>query len=289
MLSFTCHIATTYERQVPETYPGGWPNHRAPSLFFPNPRLREDDVESGDVLTKADSSTSPTLHVQTASESSVEPPSPVFNPPSKAVPEAAAFARLTMPDEEPAEEVKAVDVDQILEDLYASRDKRAEYLALRGPEACTLLDALQLVSPIRAPCSMLSHPPQWLDNNLEHKSRRKIMRLLIDVAGHSNELPHSLFVTGIDIGASRDPHSYGSFADVFRGTYENQIIAVKRLRINERGEARNDAHRVRGSAFCYTFVSLIRCTIEILQGGPCLAPAPSPEHSEVHRRGRPNV
>jgi hypothetical protein len=30
----------------------------------------------------------------------------------------------------------------------------------------------------------------------------------------------------------RDPIAHGGFADLFRGTYRNQLVAVKRLRIN---------------------------------------------------------
>jgi hypothetical protein len=98
------------------------------------------------------------------------------------------------------------------------------------------------------------------------------MRLLIDVAGKSNELPQSLFLAGVDIGAGRDPHSYGSFADVFCGSYQGQTVAVKRLRIDERGLARDNAHRV-CSQSSSALLSLIREQIDLLQGGAAVAAA----------------
>jgi hypothetical protein len=38
----------------------------------------------------------------------------------------------------------------------------------------------------------------------------------------------------VDLGLDgmRDPIAHGGFADLFRGTYRNQLVAVKRLRIN---------------------------------------------------------
>lgn len=65
----------------------------------------------------------------------------------------------------------------------------------------------------------------------------------MDIANASNELPPSLFIEGVQI-RSRDPTCFGSFADVFCGTYQGQQIALKRLRINERGRLRDEIHRV---------------------------------------------
>lgn len=55
--------------------------------------------------------------------------------------------------------------------------------------------------------------------------------LLVKLSSHSNQLPKSLFVEGIEIGHSRDPTASGGFADIFCGTYAGAKVAVKRLRI----------------------------------------------------------
>jgi hypothetical protein len=84
---------------------------------------------------------------------------------------------------------------------------------------------------------------QWLDANVKHERRRKIITLLMDVAKASNELPSSLFVAGVQI-YSPHPTMSGGFADVFKGEFAGQSIALKRLRMNVRGLERNDVHRV---------------------------------------------
>jgi hypothetical protein len=88
---------------------------------------------------------------------------------------------------------------------------------------------------------------QWLDAHPAHDYRQHMFRLMIDIASASNELPPALFITGVQM-PSRDATSTGSFADVFCGTYQGQKIALKRLRINDRGRTRNDIHQV-GSCF----------------------------------------
>jgi hypothetical protein len=75
------------------------------------------------------------------------------------------------------------------------------------------------------------------------------VRLLTEFDKH----PQPLFVTGVDTSETRHPYSAGGFADVFHGMYEGQSVAVKRLRNDERGEARDHFHRVQT-------ISLSTCT-----------------------------
>ena len=49
----------------------------------------------------------------------------------------------------------------------------------------------------------------------------------------SNELPPSLFVAGVELGPVRDPIAFGGFADIFRGSYKGQLVAIKRARVSE--------------------------------------------------------
>ena len=62
------------------------------------------------------------------------------------------------------------------------------------------------------------------------------------LAAESNELPPSLFVHGVNIGAVRDPCATGGFADIFRGSYNDREVAVKRLRISDLPKA--DTYKV---------------------------------------------
>jgi hypothetical protein len=70
-----------------------------------------------------------------------------------------------------------------------------------------------------------------------------VLKVLVYIATESNELPSGLFIRGVHID-SQCPAGCGAFADVFRGTLDGQPIAIKRLRINENGKARDNIHRV---------------------------------------------
>ena len=85
---------------------------------------------------------------------------------------------------------------------------------------------------------------QWLDLPASDDSfRRKIIYLLSRLAAASSELPPSLFVVGVELGPSRDPVAHGGFADIFRGRYKGQWVAVKRARVSKSEKAKY--HRVR--------------------------------------------
>jgi hypothetical protein len=46
----------------------------------------------------------------------------------------------------------------------------------------------------------------------------------------TKQFPSSLFVSGIDIGATRDPTRTGGMADVYKGVHRGAFVALKRLR-----------------------------------------------------------
>jgi hypothetical protein len=54
--------------------------------------------------------------------------------------------------------------------------------------------------------------------------------LLLNLASFSQRLPSSLFISGVEIGSSRDPVFQGGFSDIFMGAYEGRAIALKRPR-----------------------------------------------------------
>lgn len=78
-----------------------------------------------------------------------------------------------------------------------------------------------------------------------HACRRDAIYLLVRLATRSSILPQSLFIQDVCIGESRDPWAYGGLADIFRAKLGEQEVAVKRLRVNERGPVRAEIHRVR--------------------------------------------
>lgn len=62
------------------------------------------------------------------------------------------------------------------------------------------------------------------------QGRRQLLRLLVELAKHSNQLPTSLFVAGVTL-LSNEPCAMGGFADVFRGKLGDMTVALKRLRV----------------------------------------------------------
>lgn len=90
-----------------------------------------------------------------------------------------------------------------------------------------------------------------MDHREFHPYRRDAIYLLVRVATRSGKLPKPLFVSGVDIGESRDPWAYGGLADIFRATLDGKAVAVKRLRVNERGPVRAEIHRVGVFVYCF--------------------------------------
>jgi serine/threonine protein kinase len=86
---------------------------------------------------------------------------------------------------------------------------------------------------------------EWLDEaDRDHLLRRPVIYLLIKLASTSQQLPPSLYVTGVVIGEGRDPKRWGGFADVYLGQYEGRSVALKKLKISDWGPQRLKVHKV---------------------------------------------
>jgi hypothetical protein len=64
--------------------------------------------------------------------------------------------------------------------------------------------------------------------------RRPLLYLLLKLCSETNYLPTILFIRGVDLGSVRDPCARGGFADIYRGQYEGEEVAVKKLIFAER-------------------------------------------------------
>lgn len=79
----------------------------------------------------------------------------------------------------------------------------------------------------------------WMDKApLDHELRRDIFYLLVKLSAATNELPPCLFISGVNIGSERDPLRIGGLADVYKGTYQTRLVAIKKLRVLERSKAK---------------------------------------------------
>jgi hypothetical protein len=137
------------------------------------------------------------------------------------------------------------DVEGIVAQLEKEvREDWEHMLALKGDDARNALDTLQSVSaPHIQHLSSTEFSKQWLDENPEHVSRRRVLSLLVKIAAASNTLPSSVFVADVHLN-SCFPINNGGFADIFHGTWNGQSVALKRLRVNDCREAGGDIQEV---------------------------------------------
>lgn len=57
-----------------------------------------------------------------------------------------------------------------------------------------------------------------------------LRRLLIRLCKACRILPNSVFLTGV-VRTDRDPSAAGGYADIFKGQFGGQTVALKRLRV----------------------------------------------------------
>ncbi|EIN12457.1 kinase-like protein [Punctularia strigosozonata HHB-11173 SS5] len=73
-------------------------------------------------------------------------------------------------------------------------------------------------------------------------ARKAISQLLVRLVQQTNVLPSKLFVAGVQLH-SRDPVNAGGFADILRGSYYGQEVALKRFRIYAHSQERSAIHK----------------------------------------------
>lgn len=88
---------------------------------------------------------------------------------------------------------------------------------------------------------VLHNNPLW--NKEDRDTYRKAHRLLIQLSKACDNLPSSLFISGV-LRLDEEAMYGGGFADIFRAIYNGNEVALKRLRVYQAGRDRQRIHRV---------------------------------------------
>jgi hypothetical protein len=137
-------------------------------------------------------------------------------------------------------DISSIKVDTILE--YSGPEPNP-VLQYRVHEARRHLKALQTVRYLASPySSVLIIPLQWLDNNPRHPHHSRCIRILVQLASESSELPPDLCVSGVE---KRGLKSGGTFSDVWDGIFHGRKVAIKVIRIHGQGDRKKLLHESR--------------------------------------------
>jgi hypothetical protein len=188
---------------------------------------------------------------------------------------------------EPTLETKTAVPDTLHRLAVAFAVWRKQVIQLRGEQARRMAQILQDVSDLVIPASQraLISLRQWLDSApQDHRFWQGAICLLVELAVRSGELPGSLFKDGMHIGNLHIAEAVGGLADVFRGTLEGQVVAVK----NSRRVPRDAAHPV-----SQHMPPLLHyepdCMTASVSGITHLASADSSLHPPIHWYRQPNI
>jgi hypothetical protein len=96
---------------------------------------------------------------------------------------------------------------------------------------------------------------QWLSYNHEESLWRSALQLLRHLCRDCGYPPEALYLSGVDFDPGRDPIACGAFTDVYRGLFQKQEVAVKRVRIAGGSVDREQFSKVRVS--CFVNVALV--------------------------------
>jgi hypothetical protein len=102
---------------------------------------------------------------------------------------------------------------------------------LRDEQAGCVVQVFQhvsMTSSVRCSCQEMTRAVQWLDiAPRSHPFRSAALCLIVKIAASTGKLPSSLFVHGVKL-ESRDAFFRGGFADIYRGVYEGEKVAIKK-------------------------------------------------------------
>ncbi|KAK0202609.1 hypothetical protein DFS33DRAFT_914625 [Desarmillaria ectypa] len=108
------------------------------------------------------------------------------------------------------------DIADLLHHVSRSDSDREEVLALLDDDAQNFLNVVQDVFSPRCPAEGL-----------------KARRLLVKLSSTCYKLPSKLFIEGVELSDEHTTFGEG-FGDVFRASYNEQTVALKRMRIFQR-------------------------------------------------------
>jgi hypothetical protein len=112
---------------------------------------------------------------------------------------------------------------------------------------------------------------------------RRAFRVLVKLVAAGAFLPYTLFASDAYHLTDRDPLFFGGFSDVFRAFSETgQEVALKRLRVNARGEFKKDLIQASDSLTVHSKSDTVN--LASLPRGPCVETAEASLHPTLHRR-----
>lgn len=134
----------------------------------------------------------------------------------------------------------------MLDGCLQSRAHEVILLRLRDTLAQKALNIMQKVLCIQLNAKFCLFLLQIADKSVQHQ--RPLRSLLIQLAKQSDKIPASLFLQGVRLHQSGRGEIYvGGFANVHRGRYNHQDVALKVLRVfaNSDEATRNDLKQAR--------------------------------------------
>jgi hypothetical protein len=154
-------------------------------------------------------------------------------------------------------EMTHAQVEDLIRCTTDSNSKREHTLTLLDANARVIVNGLQRVCAdmlnsvfVLEEC-LRDTSYQWLDSTAGEISRaterRRAIRLLVDLAAQSGQVPDGHYLTGVKYDPLV-PTWFGAFSDVHEGTWTESstihCVVVKRLRVNEGPEQKvmNQVH-----------------------------------------------
>ncbi|KAG7087911.1 hypothetical protein E1B28_011960 [Marasmius oreades] len=123
-------------------------------------------------------------------------------------------------------------VADLFERIVNSKMERRVALALRGADAESFMDALQLILDENIECSITQNDAL----------KAQMRGLLIQLSKLSTGLPESMFISGVEPVKNRR-YLGGTFGDVYRSMYNGKPVALKMLRMFQNQAERSKIYK----------------------------------------------